>query len=540
MAVSLHSYRPFFRELDIEVFSVLHCGLVTKSILDTELHTEATEVLQLGPPELLFLLEDLSQKLGNILTPVAKRVPFFKSKGSRKVGFSHLHQRSAQEIAHSVVRLMTPMCNHLENIHNYFQCLAPGSCDTVDGSATEGQECQLMSSCYHRLLQIFHGLFAWSGFSELEHHSLFYVALQILANRLKPGERDQDVDELISQSFSYFQNFHQSIPSFQCALYLIRLLIVFMERSRNPSRNNEKIASLAKQFLCRAWPLGENEKSSVFNEQLHSLLSIYLERVVCSLKAIEEIAGVGVPELVGSPKDGSSSTFPTLSRHTFVVFFRVMMAELERTVRGIPPGTAADSDHIHEEKLVYWNMAVRDFSILINLVKVFDSHPVLHACLKYGRLFVEAFLKQCMPLLDFSFKKHREDVLSLLEAFQLDTRMLHHVCGHSKIHQDTRLTKHVPLLKKSLELLVCRVKAMLVLNNCREAFWLGNLKNRDLQGEEILSQNSQESMGEESEADESSQVSRSKAAEDGNEDEGDAASDEEKEQESNESDDSSD
>lgn len=33
-----------------------------------------------------------------------------------------------------------------------------------------------------------------------------------------------------------------------------------------------------------------------------------------------------------------------------------------------------------------------------------------HACVspsQYGRLFVEAFLKQCMPLLDFSFKKHR-------------------------------------------------------------------------------------------------------------------------------------
>lgn len=44
-----------------------------------------------------------------------------------------------------------------------------------------------------------------------------------------------------------------------------------------------------------------------------------------------------------------------------------------------------------------------------------------------------------------------------------------------------KLTKHVPFLKKTLELLVCRVKAMLILNNCREAFWLGNLKNRDLQ-----------------------------------------------------------
>ena len=33
-----------------------------------------------------------------------------------------------------------------------------------------------------------------------------------------------------------------------------------------------------------------------------------------------------------------------------------------------------------------------------------------------------------------------------------------------------------------------KVKAMLVVNKCSEAFWMGNLKNRDLKGEEILSQ----------------------------------------------------
>ena len=33
-----------------------------------------------------------------------------------------------------------------------------------------------------------------------------------------------------------------------------------------------------------------------------------------------------------------------------------------------------------------------------------------------------------------------------------------------------------------------RVKAMLALNKCHTAFWMGVLKNRDLHGEEILSQ----------------------------------------------------
>jgi len=39
----------------------------------------------------------------------------------------------------------------------------------------------------------------------------------------------------------------------------------------------------------------------------------------------------------------------------------------------------------------------------------------------------------------------------------------------------------VPLLKKSLEQFVYRVKAMLAFNHCQEAFWVGILKNRDLQ-----------------------------------------------------------
>jgi len=38
--VSLAGYRPFFRELDLEVLSVLQCGLLSRSVLDTELHTK--------------------------------------------------------------------------------------------------------------------------------------------------------------------------------------------------------------------------------------------------------------------------------------------------------------------------------------------------------------------------------------------------------------------------------------------------------------------------------------------------------------------
>ncbi|KAF1467207.1 Fanconi anemia group D2 protein, partial [Pygoscelis antarcticus] len=487
----LQSYRPYFRELDLEVFTVLHCGLLTKSVLDTEMHTEAREVVQLGPAELCFLLDDLCWKLEHVLTPGStRRVPFPKAstaaaneRGYKDIGFSHLCQRSPKEVAMSVVKLLKPLCNHMENMHNYFQVMVTQNRDVEDEPGVNIQEHQLMSSCYQQLLLTFRSLFAWNGFSQHENTDLLRSALQVLADRLKPGETEfLLLEELISESFHYLLNFQQSVPSFHCAFILTQLLIAIAEKPM-AGWKKEKMASLAKQFLCQSWvkPSGDREKGSQFNSALHTLLCVYLEHTDNILKAIEEISSVGVPELINSAKDGCSSTYPTLSRQTFPVFFRVMMAQLESSMKSIPAGKPSDSSEVQLEKLLRWNIAVRNFHILVNLVKVFDSRPVLSICLKYGRLFVEVFLKLAMPLLDYSFKKHRDDVQSLLKTLQLSTRQLHHMCGHSKIRQDIGLTNHVPLLKKSLEQFVYRVKAMLAFNHCQEAFWVGILKNRDLQ-----------------------------------------------------------
>ncbi|NXS77400.1 FACD2 protein, partial [Erpornis zantholeuca] len=485
----LQSYRPYFRELDLEVFTVLHCGLLTKSVLDTEMHTEAREVVQLGPAELCFLLDDLCWKLEHVLpSGSTRRVPFSKARtaagdgGNKDIGFSHLCQRSPKEVAMCVVDLLKPLCKHMENMHNYFQAPVQNQ-GAEDEPGVNIQEHQLMSSCYQLLLLTFRSLFSWNGFSQHENSDLLRSALQVLADRLKPGETEfLLLEELISESFQYLLNFQQSVPSFHCAYILTQLLIAIAEKPMSGWKK-EKMASLAKQFLCQSWvkPSGDREKGSQFNSALHTLLCVYLEHTDNILKAIEEISSVGVPELMNSAKDGCSSTYPTLSRQTFPVFFRVMMAQLESSVKIIPAGKPSDSSEVQLEKLLRWNIAVRNFHILINLVKVFDSRPVLSICLKYGRLFVEAFLKLAMPLLDHSFKKHTDDVQSLLKTLQLSTRQLHHMCGHSKIHQDLGLTNHVPLLKKSLEQFVYRVKAMLAFNHCQEAFWVGILKNRDLQ-----------------------------------------------------------
>ncbi|XP_017335367.1 Fanconi anemia group D2 protein [Ictalurus punctatus] len=502
--VSLSSYWPYFRELDMEALNVLQCGLLSRSVLDTELHSKVREEVQLGPAELVFLLEDMWRKLDfSLAAAPAKKAPFLKVKADRAVGFSHLQQRSSKDVASCCVELLGTLCTHLENCHNHFQTFLNENQGVVDALGVDMNVQQLMCSAYQLLLQVLHTAFSWSGFSQPEQRPLLKSALSVLASRLKEKDADLTLEQLIKHSFEYLLNFRSTVPSLNTALILTQLLIVLSQYGRSShSFYREHTASLAKHFLCQEWVTGSGgkERGNKHNDALQSLLSIYLGHADDVLKAVEEITENGISELLNAAKDASSRSWRTLNRQTFLVYYKVMMAELEKCVRKIPPGKQTDSREVQSEKLLVWNLAVRDFHILINMVKVFDSRPVLNVSLKYGRLFLECFLKLGMPLLDYSFKKHKEDVQSLLKTFQLSTRQLHHMCGHSKIRQDTALTNHVPALKKHLEQFVYRVKAMLTLNQCQEAFWLGNLKNRDLRGEEILSQRSQESDDEDEES----------------------------------------
>merc|ERR1719270_216116 len=106
-----------------------------------------------------------------------------------------------------------------------------------------------------------------------------------------------------------------------------------------------------------------------------------------------------------------------------------------------------------------------------------------------------------MSLMDKVFNEMRTDFTALLKNMQLCTRYLQHVCSFSRAKLDASLAAHVPPLRKLLEQFVFRVKAMLALNNSMEAFWLGNLKNRDLAGKELDSSQIIEDDQEESDVD---------------------------------------
>ncbi|XP_021343216.1 Fanconi anemia group D2 protein-like [Mizuhopecten yessoensis] len=507
--VNLSSYRPFFRELDISVFTILHTGTVIDQALDTDFNTKATTELSIRPKQLEFLLEDLTSKLSHILiASTSTRRSFFKTKPGKNIGFSHLDQYCPKRIAVKAVKLLPALCNHLEGASGFFQTMIAENDGLVDGPGSNGPEAGLMGSCFQLLLQALLSLFSWNGFLMTENKALLKEALGILVARIKTFTASQTgLQELVKTSHQYVANFANTVPNLTTAVTVLKVLITLGDKV-NTDDLQVKIVAMSEEFLKREWlgTDGEKEKGAKHNENLQFVLRTYLGCSEDSLSSVETIATKGITELLETDNNGSSDLYPTLTKHSFPVFYRIMFYELIGCLKTISPVKQSDSREVKLDCLLRWNQAVRILHIMVNLIKAFDGRVLLGTALKCGRQFLDIFLRQGMPLLDNMFRSHRDDVQSLLKNLQLSTRALHHMCGHSKIMKNLALTNQVPFLKKSLEAFVYRVKVMLTVNKCLEAFWLGNLKNRDLKGEEIMSQASVVEERNEDESDEEETV----------------------------------
>ncbi|KAK7493947.1 hypothetical protein BaRGS_00014829, partial [Batillaria attramentaria] len=487
----LAAFSSCFRELELDVFYILHTGPIVQASLDTELHTKRTHEVRIQSTQLQFLLEDLVKKLNHSLIATAnKRRSFPKAKSSGKSCFSSLDQKSAEQVAKFTVDMLPALCSQLETASAFFQALVADNDGVVDGPGSHTPEAVRMATCLQLLLQSLLALFSWNGFLLAHNRHLLKDALSVLVGRVNmTGPTQQSMAELLRGAFQYVEKFAETVPTLAAATILIRLLTVLASKSEEEALQH-RLADLARKMLEREWrdASGQPEKGAACNEQLQVLVRTWVANSPDPTQPMQTIADTGMGQLLQAGRQASSTTFATLTRSSFCVFLRVVLTELVENVKHIEPLKRTDGRQIQEERLLSWGVAVRILLMAVSVVKEINSRAGIAACLKSGRQFVEVFLQRGMPVLDATFTSHSADVQSLLRTLQQSTRALQNMCGHAKRTQDVSQVNQVPVLKRALERLVLRVKHMLTLNNCQRAFWMGNLKNKTLKGEEILSQ----------------------------------------------------
>ncbi|XP_025107563.1 Fanconi anemia group D2 protein-like [Pomacea canaliculata] len=497
----------YYRELDLSVFHILHSVSVLHSCLDLDLQSKDTHKFQIQAQQLNFLLEDLVKKMNHALIASTTHChSFFKARLLKKTGFSNLDKHSSEQTARFCVKLLPTLCSHLDAISNFFQTQISRTDDEIDDLGTNTLEAEEMAVCFHLVLQALQVLFAWNGFGLLEHRELLRESVALLAAQVKAmGTTQMSFIDLLSNASLYIENFAETVPTLAASTTLIKLLAALTSRCENTTLR-QRLGELAHKQVQREWGIekGDHEKGASVNEMLQFHVRIWIINTEDPFQTMENIANTIKMELVQGSRQGTASELPCLTRSTFPVFLRVIMSELVEKVKGIPLLKRSDDKEIQEKYLVSWSAAVRVLFLGVGLVKELNSRGGISACMKYGRQFVEIFLQRAMPVLDASFISQSTEVHSLLRTLQQSTRILQNMCGHAKRTQDITQVNQVPVLKRALERLVLRVKHMLTINHCQRAFWVGNLKNKTLQGEEIPSQaySEQKSSGADSEGDE--------------------------------------
>ncbi|XP_071815861.1 Fanconi anemia group D2 protein-like isoform X2 [Apostichopus japonicus] len=518
---NLKDYKGFFRELDLDVFLILSSGLFSKSIMDSELHTKEVQLLQLQPSQLEFLLRDLLDKTKHSLT--TRKKTFLHAKSKTSVGFSRLDQLSAHQVAKKLVKFLPSLCQHLEATNDFIQTLTSRNDGVVDGPGSTSADALKTKSCFQIILEILLCFFSWDGLHAKSSLPVLEESLGVFAAKITEGTQSTNVIDLSKKCCQYFEKYKDSVPTLDCGVVLLKLMVALT--NLNSQERSEPIGSLAETFLKREWldENGDRCKGAKYNESLQRVIRLHLCHAKDdTLKAIETICSTGVPELVNAGSNSCSTTYPTLTQPTFSSYYRIMFEELVAFQKKIPMFSSREEADAQSQKLIDWNVSVRVMYMLISMIKAYDGRANVTTALKHGRASLEVFMRNGMPALDWMFKTQKEDVQSLLKNLQPSTRALQYMCNHTKIAQDISLNNHVPALKRILEQFVYRVKAMLALHGCHAAMWVGNLKNKDIKGDEIPSQVCPDEEEDESDEEEEEEQREEKMSEDESEDEEDS------------------
>ena len=472
---SLRKFKGFIRELDLRSISILTFCL-PENVPETNPSRESErEVMSLNLPETCMLLEDLHAKCKFKL----KAASFF-AKPDASVGYSRVATLSDYKFMQQILLIFPALFQIMENnVSEPTACVSSqvgSQNDSVMNTTVE--EIALMDDhpfrvkVFELVFSILELVFSWSGFTS--NNQISTECFSIIGSRLEVNTQGP-LSVRRKHALQYLLNFRTSCQTFSSTLSLVKCCAVISD-AKDP-----RIAEMCKGCLEKEWDITADEKENKvrYNEGIGYFVSSYISHSTDDLGGLLE-GVINELDIVVKGADEEDRAFPTFTRTTLPTVYKIALVHLLAYQKQMTKNS--------ENGFNILSSSVAHFATLISYIKIINSRPLLRSALIYGQKFLENFLSCGLPLLESMIKENFVDVQVLLKKIQASTRYLHHVTCHSKSSKDIALTARVPLLKKFLEAFVLKVKVLFSAHGCTDAFWVGNLKQRNLKGEEIASQ----------------------------------------------------
>lgn len=371
--------------------------------------------------------------------------------------------------------------------------LLPKVCAKLDQVTTElrNKDDSQNRECLRLLLCLLAAIFNWKGFHNFVNNPMLREALRVVASQTdETNTLLRSCKELVTQSCSFVESLADVATRISVAIALVNLFQALIQHSESLAQQHKgSLAKMAFGFLCLDWPDDKSNGAS-YRTAVATLLNSWLtnepdplDTVVTLLKWLPKEA-----EKLSRPQD-SLARILSINKNTFNILFKQIFLALVQGVKISLVTVKRDS-----ERIEIWNSVTTGVQGIIEICKTMELKPNWLLFLKYIPTLLKLFITCGMPVLEHNLKYHVDEVTGIVKKLQDGTRYLHVLCCHTTVTGDTSLAKFVPVAKSTLERLVFSVKGMLVLNNSPQAFWMGNLINKDIKGQAIeMEQSTEES-----------------------------------------------
>ncbi|XP_001866903.2 Fanconi anemia group D2 protein [Culex quinquefasciatus] len=440
----LARYRVGFRAMDGNTIALLRETLILDHKLPDDRIGQA-----LGLPEYRFLLETLTSGIE-----------------------AKVSSRAKQHFPYKVEAILEVLPRVVEN---YTKIKAKRR-ELSHSTDKEIQvEFKALTSCFNWSLRCFTGIVQLVKLNP----KLLEKTLNIL-NKLTPSSDADDtndalVEQILSSELSH-KNACKDLFSANC-LYNFAITL----KSSAPSANSAStIATFCQKFICTDF----HRKTGTTNHLNQLLQGTF---VIADFTKIKRLTKALAEDLLASKND--THLLAGLQRPHYPLLFKELakafLAHLQAELR---------SRKTTVQRFVLWEQSCEILKQFSEVAKQADNFKIYGCYMRYGHTYIKLFQQLGLKTLEDMLKASADRVSHLLSTLQHSTRYLHNICCHSKSAKDKSLAAQVPFIRETVENLIYSVKAVLAANDCSDVFWMGNLKNKDLRGDLLLSQQEPDEM----------------------------------------------
>ncbi|KAL0275666.1 UNVERIFIED_CONTAM: hypothetical protein PYX00_003456 [Menopon gallinae] len=503
---NLNSFRGYFREIHCHAFKLLRMDLKlnpTKVFKKTKLsdamineeawYYKATEKPELDAADLLFLLDEFTSKTERILKD--KR---YAALHKGKSASSAVEYVSTEIFMSGSIKVLPKLCSKIEVLSSYCKDLLESNDNVYDAPGMYPKDAADIKLALVSALKVVSELISWHGFRTANYKSYLKELLTAIAKRGNPSTQESSINVLAVEAGHYLAGFAEHVLLISGGLSIVKAVESCIGYCQLSSASQKcSLAKLCYDLLLRPWftVTGSPERGTVFNQHVDSLLKTYFSVVENKLEVVKSVTQIVFDEYENlTTKDSTLETFKTVNKANFPLMYRSLC---EALVSGATEKLNQDRGN-HESSLKTWSDIIQTLLMLVEIVKMLSSRINLSALLKRSQALIQLFLSKGMPVMESALRIKSTDVLKLLKSLQAVTRFLHSICCHSKITSDAVVAAHVPAIRSLCERLTLEVKGMLILNKIPlDCITIATLKNKDLQGNDILSQGTPEEESEE-------------------------------------------